>query len=125
MASGNAAAAGAGAFGGLLGALGLAKMAQWGFETDRNEQTGLFNVKSYERFWRELQKDWKAGDWLGFHPFGGNPTEKKGGDLTVNLNVDGQKLTSHVIKGVVDTANGPQTGRGDFDNKRGYTQTEN
>ena len=51
--------------------------------------------------------------------------DKKGGDLTVNVNVDGQKLTSHVIKGVVDTANGPQTGRGDVDNRRLYTQTEN
>lgn len=49
----------------------------------------------------------------------------KNGDLTVNVNVDGQKLTSHVIKGVVDAANGPQTGRGDVDNRRLYTQTEN
>jgi hypothetical protein len=87
------------------------KMDQW---ADKH-------VPGYSWLDRKLNSLFGYGDLDNAH----RAATAKGGDLTVNLNIDGQTLQKHVLKGVVNGANGPQTGSGDFDGRRGYTQPEN
>lgn len=74
--------------------------------------------------WQKLRAEWHAGDML-MGPNFANPKDAEKYQIIIKNYIDGKEVAGSAIKSVVDQANGPQTGRGDVDNRRLYTQTEN
>ena len=75
-------------------------------------------------FWQKLRAEWHAGDML-MGPNFANPKDVEKYQIIIKNYIDGKEVAGSAIKSVVGQANGPQTGRGDFDPRRGFTQTEN